>query len=195
MARPTSGALAERGVIDVEPDELDQALAEALDRQKLLSWPRGDSALPAHETEILEAGGFDLSARKRGATDPLARGLARHVALVKTALTVGKAAAHLGVTEGRVRQRLGKHELYGVAFGREWRLPAFQFTDEGEVPGWAFVAPRLPPDIAAVELDSWLTTPNPDLTLGEDEVPVSPRDWLCAGRSVKVVAQLAADLA
>ncbi len=194
MAKPTSSALAERGVIDVAPEELDQALAEALDRQKLLAWPRGDSALPGPEAEILLEGGFDLAARRRGAADPLARGLARHVALVKTALTVSKAAAHLGVSEGRIRQRLGKRELYGVAFGREWRLPAFQFTPEGEVPGWAFVAPRLPAEVAAVEVDAWFTHPNPDLNVGEDEEAVSPRDWLCAGRSVKAVAQLAADL-
>lgn len=194
MALPTARALAERGLVDVAPTDLDQALAEALDRQKLLAWPRGDSALPEGEVEILRSGGFDLSARRRGAADPLAQGLARHAALVKTALTVGRAAAHLGVSEGRIRQRLGKRELFGVAFGREWRLPAFQFTEEGEVPGWAFVAPRLPAEFSAVELDAWFTSPNADLCVGEDETPLSPRDWLCAGRPVKAVALLAAAL-
>lgn len=195
MARPPPSALAGRGLVDVAPDELDQALAEALDRQKLLAWPRGDSALPAAEAGILREGGFDLSPRKRGAADPLARGLAQHAALVKTAFTVGQAAAHLGVSEGRIRQRLGKRELFGVAFGREWRLPRFQFTEDGEVPGWASVCPRLPAELAAVELDAWFTHPHADLQVGDHESPVSPRDWLCAGRSAKAVVQLAAHLA
>lgn len=187
--------LARRGLVDVELSELDQALVEALDRQKVLYYPSGDSALPAAEAELLREGGFDLSARRRGPKDPLARGLAEHAALIKTSLSVAEAATLLGVSEGRIRQRLGKHELFGIPMGREWRLPRFQFGEDGELPGWSHVAAQLPAELSPVALAAWMATPNPDLVVGEEETPVSPREWLASGRSPKAVIRLVADLA
>jgi hypothetical protein len=110
---------------------------------------------------------------------------------------VAQAAGHLGVAESRVRQRLGERTLYGIKRPGGWRLPRFQFTtrvtERGTVPGIERVLPRLAPDLHPLEVVGWLTTPNPDLTVGEEERPVSPLDWLTAGLSPAAVADLAED--
>lgn len=181
--------------VDVQPDALDRALAEALAQHRAVLYPSGGSGLTEAETEVLRAGGLDPTPRDLGSAGPLVRGVAEHAAILKSALTTAQVAERLGVTEARVRQRLQKRSLFGVETRHGWRIPSFQFTESGELPGWSTVAPRLPADLTAVELFGWLSEPNPDLFLGEDDEPVTPRAWLLAGRSARAVAELAADLA
>ncbi len=181
--------------VQVGPDDLDAAVAEALRTHRAVLYPRGGTGLTAEERAFLREGGVDPEPKDLGIADPLVRGIAEHAAILKTALTTAEVAARLGVTEARVRQRLQKRTLFGVETRQGWRVPSFQLTEEGELPGWSDVAPKLPADISAVELFGWLTIPNADLYVDEEETPVTPLDWLRSGRSPKAVAALAADLA
>jgi hypothetical protein len=107
------------------------------------------------------------------------------------ALTVPAVAARLGVTASRIRQRLTARSLFGVSTpGGGWRLPRFQFTDDGELPGLAQLLPALPADVHPVALDSFLTRPQPDLVITDEAV--SPRDWLTSGGDPAAVARIAA---
>lgn len=172
----------------VEPPELDAAVAEAVANRRAVLYPFGDSGLPGHESEVLRRGGFDLEQRDYGAEDPALKTAAEYAAILSSGLTTAQAAARLGVSEARVRQRLGQRTLYGIQGRRGWVIPSFQFGAAGELPGWERVAPRLPESLSAVELLSWLTLPNVDLGR-------SPRDWLLTGQDPERVAELADGLA
>ncbi len=180
--------------VEVAPADLDAAVADALRAHRAVLYPRGGAGLTADELSFLREGGVDPDGEIRG-LDPVVRGVAEHAAILKSALTTAEVAAALGVTEARVRQRLQKRTLFGIETRHGWRIPSFQLSEEGELPGWSEVAPRLPAGLSAVELLGWLTLPNADLVVGEEETPVSPLDWLRAGRSPKVAAAVAAGLA
>jgi hypothetical protein len=180
--------------VEATPDEIDAAVAEALRAHRPVLYPKGGSGLTGEERAFLAAGGVDPAVEIQG-PDPLVRGVAQHAAVLKTALSTAEMAAALGVTEARVRQRLQKRTLFGVETRHGWRIPSFQLTADGELPGWSAVAPHLPAELSAAELLAWLTLPNADLVVGEDETPVSPLDWLRAGRGPRAVAALAEGLA
>ena len=147
------------------------------------------------EIMTLEGGGLDLSPQEEGGPDPLARTVAKYVALLASALTTKEAAEVLEVGESRVRQRLREGTLYGVKAGRENRLPAFQFEGGKEVPGIAQVLKRIDRSLHPVAVLNWFMLPNPDLFLDEEEArPVSPRHWLLSGGDPEVLVRLAEEL-
>lgn len=170
--------------------------------EAIASWPelrvRRDAGhdLTTHEASVLAEGRFARRAR-RNAIDPVAVGVAEHAALLETALSVPEAAGRLGVTEGRVRQRLSERPptLWGVRVGHGWRLPASQFDTRATIPGIEVLLASLPEDLSPIAFHRWLTTPSPDLAStdgGSEEL--SPRDWLRLGRSPAVAASLLAGL-
>ena len=147
------------------------------------------------EITTLEGGGLDLSPQEEGGPDPLARTVAKYVALLASALTTKEAAEVLEVGESRVRQRLREGTLYGVKAGRENRLPAFQFEGGKEVPGIAQVLKHIDRSLHPVAVLNWFMLPNPDLFLDEEEArPVSPRHWLLSGGDPEVLVRLAEEL-
>jgi hypothetical protein len=157
--------------------------------------PEPVGELSPGEAEAMGEGGLDLSSPSSEEPDPLARTAARYAALLASSLTTAEAAGLLGVSEGRVRQRLGKRTLYGVKAGRENRLPAFQFEGGGEVPGVGQVVSALRSGAHPVAVQNFFTSPNHDLYLDEDEErPLSPRDWLLSGGNPKVLVPLAEEL-
>lgn len=176
----------------------DVGAVHALLEEALTSLRGGRSvAHPAsHFTEAelseLERGGFDVRPLPAAEVDPAARTATRFMELLVTALTVAQAADLLGVDKSRIRQRLHERSLYGIKAGRSWRLPQFQFTDAGPVPGMDVVLRRLPDSLHPVAVWRWMTTPSPDLVL-EDE-PLSPLDWLRAGGDPGAAVELAAEL-
>ena len=100
----------------------------------------------------------------------------------------------LGVTDARIRQRVADRSLFALREGRVLRLPLFQFGPDGALPGWAVVCRAAPRSLAPIELDRWLHTPHPDLRVGKEEEPVSPREWLLAGRAPEDVAERIGEL-
>ncbi len=196
MSAPLVAAFLHAHGLHAEPADLEAALAEAVASRRAVLYPFGGrSGFTEVEADALRRGGFDLDARTLGKDDPVVRAAAEHAAILASALTTAEAAVRLGVSEGRVRQRFGQRTLYGLQGRRGWLVPSFQFAPGGgELPGWDRVVPHLPERMSPVELLGWLTLPNPDLVVGEDERPVSPRDWLLAGSDPARVAELAAGL-
>jgi len=191
----SSTAALERIGALVDPVDFDRLVAEALEQvvpARPLLDPRRE--LSASEIAVLEQGGFELEPLSLDNAHPLIRSAAAYAALIGSSLSVAQTAARLHVEGSRVRQRLGERTLYGIKMRSGWRLPRFQFTDEGTVPGIEVVLPRLDPTLHPLSVVGWFTTQSPDLTYGDDEVPVSALSWLMAGRSARTVSELASDV-
>lgn len=161
----------------------------------LLAMPRGrESGNPGREftieeADVLRRGGLDPSpGDSERREDALGQTAAKYALILASALSTREAAARIGVSEGRVRQRLKEGSLHGVGTPRGHRLPAFQFTEDGEVPNVGAVLRSLDRDLHPVATQNWFTLPDPDLYLDVDEErPVSPREWLLAGGSPDAV--------
>ncbi len=148
--------------------------------------------LSAGEVRVLERGGLELSRAPRG--ERLARTAARYAALRAAALTESEAASLLGVSESRVRQRIGEGTLYAVRTGRERRLPRFQFAGGRPVPHAGEVLREVREDAHPLAVERWFTSPDPDLILEGEGEPLSPRDWLLSGGSPEALEPLAGEL-
>jgi len=195
----TEKELRDRG-IRREPAEIEED-ARRFASQVLLFLPTGrwvsepEGRFSASEAAALREGGLDLSPFSPDEPDPLATTAARYAAMLATALTTKEAANLLGVTEGRVRQRLKEKTLYGLKAGRENRLPAFQFEGGREVRGIGEILTRVDRSVHPVALLNWFTMGDPDLYLDEvEESAVSPRDWLLSGGFPGTLAPLAEEL-
>ncbi|MBB3053464.1 hypothetical protein FHS23_004517 [Prauserella isguenensis] len=152
---------------------------------------------PAHffsgeQRDVLTDVGLDLSATKSGEPDARANAVATQAVFADSALTVTEAATRLGVDDSRVRHRLKQHRLTGWKGHGGWRLPAWQFTAAGAVPGLEVVLRAVPDDQPALVVAGFMTTPQPDLPIRD--TPTTPRDWLLAGGDPARVAELAATL-
>ena len=180
--------------IQASPDEMEALVLEALAR--MMPAPEGldpRRELTAADAAALERGGFSLDpVQYGGKDDPVARGVALYTALLASSLSVAEAAALLHVDPSRVRQRLAARTLYGVKESGGWRIPRFQFDGPRALPGIDAVLPRLDPGLHPVAVYNWFTEADPDLVVGD--TPLSPRDWLRAGRPAGEVAAIAADL-
>jgi excisionase family DNA binding protein len=144
------------------------------------------------EVAALERGGFDLRPPGRAGQAVLARTAAEYVAMLDDALSVAQAAKRLRVDQSRIRQLLSNGSLYGVKVRGEWRLPTFQFTARGTVPGIQEPLRALPGDLHPIAVLEWFRNPDPDLEIEDD--PVSPLDWLRSGGDPARVSAIAADL-
>jgi hypothetical protein len=182
--------------LDVEPKGLAAALQVAIAQiEALYRVKPGQEGLTVEEVEAARSGGLDPQPARSARADPLVQGVVAYASLVLTGLTTRQAAARLGVSDARVRQRLQARTLLAVREGLSWKLPVFQFTKRGELPGWSEVCPSLPPGASPVAVERWLGLPHPDLVTGENETPISPRGWLLEGRPPGAVAALAGELA
>jgi hypothetical protein len=191
----TAKALHQVGV-SMSPEELEELLLSILREMRLPSpLPDPYKEMTAEEIAALKRGGFSLEPIEReGLDDPIARTAAKYTSLVATALTVAQAAALLGVNPSRIRQQLLDHTIYGIKVAHSWRLPLFQFDDDRLLPGVGEVFSRLDWSVHPVGVYNWFVNPDPDLQADEDQVPLSPRDWLRSGRSPALVAKLASAL-
>lgn len=190
-----AAAILERAGIHVDPAEFDRLVAAALSAVvPLRPAPDPVHELSSAEQAVLLEGGFSLEPLAPDRTHPVARTAAAYAALLGSSLSVAEAARWLGINQSRVRQRLAARTLYGIKEMAEWRLPRFQFDERRAVRGTERVLPRLDAALHPLAVVGWFTTPHPDLVPGEDEAPMSPREWLRAGHPVELVAERAADL-
>jgi hypothetical protein len=150
------------------------------------------TALTLDEQRALESGGVPIGGQL--AFRPLAVRAAKYHAILTGSLNAEQAAKRLGVSTGRVRQRLlaDPPTLYGIRDGNVWRLPAFQFASKGLVPNVDRVISHLDRELDPVAVENWFRQPHIDLE--QDGHLVSPLDWLAQGRSVQPVAELAENL-
>ncbi|MEQ8762547.1 MAG: hypothetical protein RL885_01380 [Planctomycetota bacterium] len=181
--------------LDVSPTDLPPMVEVAIREMMATLFPEdGLSDLPQAEIEVLKRGGFDTEPRRLRRKDPLARTIASYAALLETSLTTREAGERLGVNPSRIRQKLTSKppSLYGIHADGKWRLPLFQFTAKGVVPGIEEAIANLDSDLHPVAVYHWFTAPNPDLQV--DEEPLTPLDWFRSGQDPEVAARLAADI-
>lgn len=146
----------------------------------------------AEQRDTLADVGLDLSRRGPDETDSRARAVAAQAVLRDSALTVPNAASVVGVDTSRIRHRLSAGRLAGWKDRGGWRLPAWQFTSSGVLPGLEAVLASVPEDQPPLVVAAFMTTPQADLRL--DDQPATPRQWLLAGGDPGRVAALAATL-
>ncbi len=140
---------------------------------------------------------LDVLSRYRTASDAevaleLASAARLRTQIMDAALTVGAAAGLLEVNGSRIRQRLADHSIYGVKQGNEWRIPDWQFGDNGLLPGMGEFNRHIDHEMDVVELHGFLHSPNVDLVVNDE--PISPLVWLQAGLDPEPVGQIAAAL-
>lgn len=171
-------------------------LSMLLDVVRSLREPRietpGSSQLTKSEIAGLRTGGLDPDASAEFYTRALLRTAAGTADLGGTALTVAEVARRLHRDQSRVRQMLLARELYGMKLHGAWRIPDFQFSGDGVVPGLPAVLRAVPWGLHPLALRNWLMRPELDLEI--DGRAVSPLDWLESGGDPEVVVALAADL-
>lgn len=186
---PIDTAILERAGITVGADEIEHLLNDAIAR-----WvppyvpPDARTGLPPATLAALRAVGVppgDLAPLQPDEPRPDLHAAAAYAGLAASALTVSRTAARLGVDPSRIRQRLAARTLFGLRVDGTWRLPLFQFTDDGRriVPGFGSIAPRLA-NVHPLDAATWFTTPHGDLVVSAgdgEEVALSPRDWLLGG--------------
>ena len=190
MAATVAELLAERGA-PVSERDLVGLVDEAFGRYL----GSGAAALSSDAAAVLETHGgigpVDLHAEER-AGQRLAADLS---GLVASALTVQQVAERMRVDSSRVRHRISDGGLSAIrgGRGRTNRLPAWQFTADGQpLPGLRDVLAAVPDDLHPLDLADLMTTPQPDLVLSER--PVTPAAWLAAGGDPAAVAALVASL-
>ena len=113
--------------------------------------------------------------------------------VIETALTSQEAATRLGVGRRRIYQRLAAREIYSFRVDGRVVIPAFQFQDDGLVPGIAQVNRALPLTRHPLSVVRWFHTPQPELTAGGGPA-LTPLQWLGQGRDLSVVCDLASRL-
>lgn len=111
--------------------------------------------------------------------------------LINDGLTPAEAAARLGTNEAEIEQRIRARSLLGIHVDGQLRLPMFQFTQHGELPGVAELWPAFPSDAHPVAVWLFLNAASPELQIGGRDL--SPAEWLGAGRPVAAVIRLAKD--
>ena len=123
-------------------------------------------------------------------TEPAIRGMRRHAQMVATAVPIASAAQRLGVDPSRLRQRIGEGTLLATRrpHGRGWLIPAFQLTEDGELPHLARVLAAAQRHLSPLSVAGAFELPN-------DEVDdMSPRDWLISGGDPAPVERIVAGL-
>lgn len=173
----------------------DPAFIEALERVVLqapeLAAPFDSEGRGLSQDEVAFLAQAGVEPSRQAALQAVAQTVLAFSRLLATSLTTPEAAARLKVEGARVRQRLADRSLYGLkSEAGEWRLPAFQFDAAGQpIPHLGVVLQALPADLHPLEVESWLTSADPDLEL--EGVQLTPLQWLCAGGEVSQVVELA----
>lgn len=171
----------------------------------------GDATLPglctSHFTEVhrsglsqrevieLEKGGVNPRPEDSGGESASARITEELAALESESFSLHAAALLLDVEPAVIESRLTSSPptLIGIQRDSVWYVPKFQFDGGKLIPGLADVVALLRSTLHPVAVYRWFTTANPDLE-EEDGRPMSPREWLCSGRSPAAVTALASGI-
>jgi hypothetical protein len=120
--------------------------------------------------------------RREAALSNLRRQYESRRQVVESSLTRTEAAELLDVSEQAILDRLDAGDLIGLKKGREWRLPAWQFSPDSErgfVPGLAKLGEVFPGGV--VSMTVWATSANVELD------GATPAEELAAGHVDLVV--------
>ncbi|HEY7596493.1 MAG TPA: DNA-binding protein [Actinophytocola sp.] len=190
MSTSLRDALARAG-LRVDSDSFLELVEDAA-RQLVPADPAPAEYFTDSQRAALTDVGLDLAPRGDTERDPRARTVALQAVLRDTALSVAGAAERIGVDSSRIRHRLADGRLTGWKDRGGWRLPVWQFTDDGVLPGLGTVLAAVPDDQPPLVVAGFMTTAQEDLRTAAE--PTTPRDWLLAGGDPAAVARLVATL-
>ena len=181
------------GLTAQPPEALNEALRRAIESMhRTLYAPSRDELTPS-ELALLDRAGVDVEEHP-DREDPMMVYATEFGAILATSLSATRAGERLGgVTAVRVRQMIRERSLYALRLEGRWRIPIFQFQDEGLVPNIVAVNPALPRTLDPVSVLRWYTRPDPELEATGGDV-LCPLDWLRAGMDPAPVVKLARDL-
>ena len=130
--------------------------------------------------ERVGVAGFEMTTP--ASVTPLVQGRLTERTLEDQSYSANEVARLLDVTPTRVRQRAADGSLIARRLSNGWHFPAFQFTVEGELPGWNRVARVVTPGTPLTLVNEALHTSSSILGLrGED---CSVAEWLTQGGDV-----------
>ena len=181
------------GLTAQAPEALNEALRRAIETMhRTLYAPSRDELTPS-ELALLHRAGVDVEEHP-DREDPMTVYATEFGAILATSLSAARTGERLGgITAVRVRQMIRERSLYALRLEGRWRIPIFQFQDEGLVPNIVAVNPILPRTLDPVSVLRWYTRPDPELEIPSGDV-LSPLDWLRAGMDPATVVSLARDL-
>lgn len=171
------------------PEALNRALAEAIEIQPAMFPGRPSEMMSEAELRAFGEIGIDVDDAGQG-PDPVTEGIVEFAKVIETALTAQEAATRLGVSRSRIRQRLATRELFSFRLNGRVVIPAFQFQDDGLVPGIAQVNRALPLTRHPLSVVRWFHTPQPELA-AEAGGTLTPLQWLTQGRDPLTLCELA----
>lgn len=189
MTPGLDAVLAEAG-LRVDSGEFLRLVADAARKISPPQSSPADYFSPAQQRVLADVG-LDLSAYHADEADPRAKSVATQAVLADSAHSVGQAAELLGVDTSRVRHKLKEGKLIGWK-DKGWRLPSWQFTDSGVLPGLETVLRALPDDQPQLMVAAFMNTPQADLEINGKAA--TPRQWLLAHGDPQAVADLAGTL-
>ena len=174
------------------PEALNEALRRAIESMhRTLYAPSRDELTPS-ELRLLAQAGVEVEESPRRA-DPMIAYATEFAAILATSLSPVRAGERLGgVTAVRVRQLIRERSLYALRLEGRWKIPVFQFGDEGLVPNIGAVNATLPATLDAVSVLRWYTRPDPELEAPGGDI-LCPLDWLRSGMDPAPVAAIARD--
>ena len=186
--------LRKAGIVDIET--LASAAAAFLRKHPIYTSKPMLNALSEQEEAFLRQGGaaglsdYDPSSATRNITVIAAE----YAQMVSSADTQKQVAQRLGVSTGRVRQRLDSGSLYAIDGPSGRVCPQWQFVDSGTLPGLERVLPSISEKAHPVAVQRFFLKENPDLESNIQGQAISPRDWLLTGHSPETVVLLAREL-
>ena len=175
------------------PEALNDALRRAIESMhRTLYAPSRDELTPS-ELELLGRAGVDVEESPLHA-DPMIEYATEFAAILTSSLSPVQAGERLGgITAVRVRQMIRERSLFALRLEARWKIPGFQFGDEGLVPNIGAVNAALPATLDPVSVLRWYTRPDPELEAPGGEI-LSPLEWLRSGMGAAPVVALARDL-
>ncbi len=153
-----------------------------------------ESPLSKTERDAFKRLGVDvketISASEFYKSDPVVEGMTRQAIVMADAIPLAEAARLMGVSDARLRQRIGAGSLMAInrPHGRGWLIPTFQFTETGEIPHLGRVLLAVGRPVSAQAMDRFFRTPREDLHGS------SPRDWLIVGHDPSIIESILSGL-
>jgi hypothetical protein len=145
------------------------------------------------EIDALKSVGLSVMPWEEGAEkDPLNQSIGDYMALLETSYTTSEAAELLKVDSSWIRRRLRECSLFGIDYEGRKRLPHFQFDGPRVIPGLREVLAALPKNLNPLDVAEWFLSRNRDLE--DEDMELSPRQWLLSGRKAAPVVALAGGL-
>jgi len=158
-----------------------ESVADVLDRMVAttpISSMDPRTSLTQAQVQVLERVGSFVDKMPPDSERASTRTRTRGAQLLADSLAGAEVAALLGVSPSRVRQRVSDRTLYTIKTKSGSRFPRFQFTDNGELPGWDVVASTIPAEVHPLTVQNVMLAACDELEL--DGAQVCPRDWLAA---------------